>query len=104
MIGIFIWTMIFLFAGVFIGYAIGSYLEMQKREEPRVTKQVKKGGKHMICENCKRKDDVCEYRITDKMVYASCNNKQIASAFCWFNECGDYKYCPYCGKKIKVVE
>lgn len=49
-------------------------------------------------------DDMCEYRITDKMVYASCNNKQIASAFCWFNECGDYKYCPYCGKKIKVVE
>ena len=35
MIGIFIWTMIFLFAGVFIGYAIGSYLEMQKREEQR---------------------------------------------------------------------
>ena len=49
-------------------------------------------------------DDVCEYRITDKMIYASCNNKQIASAFCWFNECGDYKYCPYCGKKIKAVE
>ena len=48
-------------------------------------------------------DDVCEYRITDKVVYASCNNKQIASAFCWFNECGDYKYCPYCGKKIKVI-
>ena len=36
MIGIFIWTMIFLFAGVVIGYAIGSYLEMQKREEQRV--------------------------------------------------------------------
>ena len=49
-------------------------------------------------------DDVCKYRITDKVVYASCNNKQIASAFCWFNECGDYKYCPYCGKRIKVVE
>lgn len=48
-------------------------------------------------------DDVCEYRIADKMVYASCNNKQIASGFCWFNECGDYKYCPYCGKKIKIV-
>ena len=48
--------------------------------------------------------DVCEYRITDKVVYASCNNKQIASAFCWLNECGDYKYCPYCGKRIKVVE
>ena len=49
-------------------------------------------------------DDVCEYKIKDKMIYTSCNNKQIASAFCWFNECGDYKYCPRCGKKIKVVE
>ena len=49
-------------------------------------------------------DDVCEYKIKDKVIYASCNNKQIASAFCWFNECGDYKYCPYCGKKINVVE
>ena len=49
-------------------------------------------------------DDVCEYKIKDKVIYADCNNKQIASAFCWFNECGDYKYCPYCGKKIKVVE
>lgn len=33
MIGIFIWTMIFLFTGVFIGYVIGSYLEMQKNEK-----------------------------------------------------------------------
>ena len=49
-------------------------------------------------------DDVCEYKIKDKVIYASCNNKQIASAFCWFNECGYYKYCPYCGKNIKVVE
>ena len=47
--------------------------------------------------------DVCECRIADKVVYASCNNKQIASAFCWLNECGDYKYCPYCGKRIKVI-
>lgn len=31
MLGIFIWTIIFLFVGVFIGYTIGSYLEMQKR-------------------------------------------------------------------------
>ena len=49
-------------------------------------------------------DNVCEYKIKDKVIYTSCNNKQIASAFCWFNECGDHKYCPYCGKKIKVVE
>lgn len=46
MIGIFIWTMIFLFTGIFIGYTIGSYLERQKREEPRVTKQVKKDGEN----------------------------------------------------------
>lgn len=49
-------------------------------------------------------DDVCEYKIKDEVIYASCNNKSIASAFCWFNKCGDYKYCPYCGKKIKTVE
>ena len=49
-------------------------------------------------------DDVCKWKDKDKVIYASCNNKQIASAFCWFNECGDYKYCPYCGKRIKVVE
>ena len=30
MLGMFIWTMIFLFTGIFIGYTIGSYLEMQK--------------------------------------------------------------------------
>lgn len=46
MIGIFIWTIIFLFVGVFIGYAIGSYLEMQKREEQKVTKLVKKDGEN----------------------------------------------------------
>lgn len=46
MIDIFIWTMIFLFTGVFIGYAIGSYLEMQKREESRITKlkELRGGG------------------------------------------------------------
>lgn len=49
-------------------------------------------------------DDVCEYKIKDDVIYASCNNKSIASVFCWFNECGDYKYCPYCRKKIKTVE
>lgn len=49
MLGIFIWIIIFLFTGVFIGYTIGSYLEMQKkREELRVTKQVKKGNESPI--------------------------------------------------------
>ena len=49
-------------------------------------------------------DDVCEYFVKCEEIYAGCNKKAAASAFCWFNECGDYKYCPYCGKKIKVVE
>lgn len=40
MLGIFIWTIIFLFTGVFIGYTIGSYLEMQKA---RRTKSYKTG-------------------------------------------------------------
>lgn len=30
MIGLFIWTIVFLFTGVFIGYAIGSYSENAK--------------------------------------------------------------------------
>ena len=57
-----------------------------------------------IVKQCVVSDDVCKWKDKDKVIYASCNNKQIASEFCWFNECGDYKYCPYCGKKIKVVE
>lgn len=32
MIGIFIWTVLILFTGIFIGYAIGSYLEMQNEK------------------------------------------------------------------------
>lgn len=64
---------------------------------------VKQGGVS-VANNATTRDDVCEYKITDNMVHAGCNNKQIASAFCWFNECDDYKYCPHCGKKIKVVE
>lgn len=39
------WSVIDMFTGVFIGYAIGSYLEMQKREEPRITKLKELRGK-----------------------------------------------------------
>lgn len=69
----------------------------------RAIEIVKQGGVS-VANNATTRDDVCEYKITDNMVHAGCNNKQIASAFCWFNECDDYKYCPHCGKKIKVVE
>ena len=83
--------------------------ELEKREEHYV-EMLDWQGQSSICDAIEIVkqggvyDNVCEYKIKDKVIYASCNNKQIASAFCWFNECGDYKYCPYCGKKIKVVE
>ena len=44
-------------------------------------------------------DDMCEWRITDTkklMPYkTSCDNEDLYD--------NSYKYCPYCGKKIKVV-
>ena len=45
-------------------------------------------------------DDMCEWRITDTkklMPYeTSCGNEDLYD--------NSYKYCPYCSKKIKVVE
>ena len=45
-------------------------------------------------------DDVCEWKLTDTrkvMPYkTSCGNEDLYD--------NSYKYCPYCGKKIKVVE
>ena len=45
-------------------------------------------------------DDVCEWKLTDikkLMPYkTSCGNEDLYD--------NSYKYCPYCGKKIKVVE
>ena len=47
----------------------------------------------------KMTDDVCEWKMTDTkkmMPYeASCGNEDLYD--------NSYKYCPYCGKKIKVV-
>ena len=45
-------------------------------------------------------DDVCEWELTDTrkvMPYkTSCGNEDLYD--------NSYKYCPYCGKRIKVVE
>lgn len=51
------------------------------------------------------KEDVCEWKLFD--VEANAYDSTCGGAF-WFGE-GDTKdngfnYCPYCGKKIKVVE
>ena len=42
------------------------------------------------------KDDVCEWKYSGN-VYISCNYKR-------FTDLHSFEYCPYCGKKIKVVE
>ena len=41
-------------------------------------------------------DDVCEWKHSGN-VYISCNHKR-------FTDLHSFDYCPYCGKKIKVVE
>lgn len=50
-------------------------------------KIVKKGG---------ISDDVCEWKYSGN-VFISCNYKR-------FTDLHSFEYCPYCGKKIKVVE
>ena len=50
-------------------------------------------------------DDVCEWRLCDEEanVYdTSCRNPHILIE--GTPKENNYKYCPYCGKKIKVVE
>ena len=47
---------------------------------------VKKGG---------AADDVCEWKYSGN-VYISCNYKR-------FTNLHSFEYCPYCGKKIKIV-
>lgn len=42
-------------------------------------------------------DDVCEWkrRTDDNFLHTSCNNRAGAYS-------DEFKYCPYCGKKIKM--
>ena len=42
-------------------------------------------------------DDVCEWREEGLFLYTSCGDRVNAYS-------DDFKYCPYCSKKIKVVE
>lgn len=52
----------------------------------------------------KRKDDVCEWRLCDEEanVYdTSCRNPHILIE--GTPKENNYEYCPYCGKKIKIV-
>ena len=42
-------------------------------------------------------DDVCEWRKDGLFLHTSCGDRVNAYS-------DDFKYCPYCSKKIKVVE
>ena len=54
----------------------------------------------IVKQGCVETDDVCEWKLTDikKLLpyKTSCGNEDLYD--------NSYKYCPYCGKKIKVVE
>lgn len=52
-------------------------------------------GKDIIIK--KYADDVCEWREEGLFLYTSCGDRVNAYS-------DDFKYCPYCGKQIKVVE
>ena len=60
---------------------------------------IKKRKAIEIVQQCGVSDDVCEWKMTGakKLVpyEASCGNEDLYD--------NSYKYCPYCGKKIKVV-
>ena len=58
-----------------------------------------------IVKQCCVSDDVCEWRLCDEEanVYdTSCRNPHILIE--GTPKENNYEYCPYCGKKIKVVE
>ena len=45
-------------------------------------------------------DDVCEWKLEDDNLMTGCGDY-----FNLYDNCtGKFKYCPRCGKKIKVVE
>ena len=81
-------------------------VELEKREEHYV-EMLDWQGQSAICDaieivkHCGVSDDVCEWK--DKELYGyytSCTEFRSCIA------CKDtyWKYCPYCGKKIKVME
>ena len=61
---------------------------------------IKKRDAIEIVKQCGVSDDVCEWKMTDTkrlMPYkTSCGNEDLYD--------NSYKYCPYCSRKIKVVE
>ena len=48
----------------------------------------------------KRKDDVCEWKVKSNYYVTECSHDTDVM----YGLKQDFKFCPYCGKKIKVVE
>ena len=98
-------------------YDIGKVVEELKRIRAKKTCNKEKCDAKEICRICvvddaieivKQggvSDDVCEWRLCDEEanVYdTSCRNPHILIE--GTPKENNYEYCPYCGKKIKVVE
>jgi len=48
------------------------------------------------------KEESCEWKLVEKLLLTTC--KTSVSYFFFKHNQPDFKYCPYCGKKIVVVE
>lgn len=63
-----------------------------------------------IVKHCGVSDDVCEWKYTKEIMdnaefKVGCNQNALKRGIVPNNfSYHDFKYCPYCGKKIKVVE
>lgn len=69
------------------------FIEQSNKEAVRALKSVL---------DSKESEDVCEWKLDDEEYETGCNQNHII--FDGSLSDNDYKYCPYCGKKIKVVE
>lgn len=98
-------------------YDIGEVVEKLERIRAKKTCNKEKCDTKVICRICvvddaieivnqgAVSDDVCEWRLCDEEanVYdTSCRNPHILIE--GTPKENNYKYCPYCAKKIKVVE
>lgn len=87
-------------------YDIGKIVEELEKREEHYVEMLDWQGQSAICDAIEIvkqggvSDDMCEWKRDDMCdtVYKVCGG-------CFTNSYQkDFKYCPYCGKKIKVVE
>ena len=69
-------------------------IEKSNKEAVRALESVLEGKETEV--------DACEWKHDDEEYETGCNQKHLIFDGSLYDN--DYKYCPYCGKKIKVVE